>query len=92
MHETGRRDEERRGVLPFALGVSALTALDRWKSRAEKAQSNRERNRELMPICTAFIDEMREVFGDGIKVKYANENGIVLGELTVIGFPDAFKK
>jgi hypothetical protein len=44
-----------------------------------------------MPVCTAFIDEMREVFGDGIKVKYANENGIVLGELKVIGFPDAFK-
>jgi hypothetical protein len=68
-----------------------LTAIDRWKSRAAKAQSNRERNRELMPVCTAFIDEMREVFGDGIKVKYANENGIVLGELKVIGFPDAFK-
>jgi hypothetical protein len=68
-----------------------LTAIDRWKQRAEKAQTNREKNRERMPLCTAFIDDMRQAFGDGIKVKYASENGIVLGKLTVYGFPDAFK-
>lgn len=68
-----------------------MTALDRWKKRAEKAQTNREKNRERMPICTAFIDEIRREFGDGIKVKYASENGVVLGRLTVYGFPDAFR-
>jgi hypothetical protein len=68
-----------------------MTALARWQARAEKAQSNRERNRELMPVCTAFIDEMREEFGDGIKVKFASENGVVLGKLTVFGFPDGMK-
>ena len=68
-----------------------MTALDRWKSRAENAMTQREKNREAMPICTAFIDDMKEAFGEGIKVKYASENGIVLGKMTVVGFPDAFR-
>ena len=41
---------------------------------------SREENRARMPACTAFIDEMRAVFGADCKVTYACENGIELGE------------
>lgn len=38
-------------------------------------------NRLLMPVCSAFIDSMREEFGaDQVKVTYAAENGIELGK------------
>jgi hypothetical protein len=40
--------------------------------------SQREHNRARMPLATAFIDDMREHFGPVI-VKYAKENGHVLG-------------
>jgi hypothetical protein len=36
-------------------------------------------NRDRMPKCAAWVDEMRGVFGE-VKVSYASENNIVLGE------------
>lgn len=41
---------------------------------------NREENRQGMPECAAFVDEMRAVFGEGIKVKYAEEGGQTIGQ------------
>lgn len=33
-----------------------------------------------MPNVAAFVDSMRKVFGDGISVTFAQENGIEKGE------------
>lgn len=43
-------------------------------------QQQAKDNRLLMPVCSAFIDSMREEFGaDQVKVKFASENGMTLG-------------
>jgi hypothetical protein len=44
-------------------------------TKEEQARENRAR----MPIVTAVVDEYREVFGPGIRVTYAKENGIEIG-------------
>lgn len=36
-------------------------------------------NRERMPNVAKMVDEIRAVFGDGVKVLYAKENGYELG-------------
>ena len=36
--------------------------------------------RENFPACVAFADECRAVFGDGVKMVYANEGGQVIGK------------
>lgn len=41
--------------------------------------------RETMPQCAALFDEFKSVFGDGVKVTYAEENGIVRGKQSVEG-------
>ena len=41
-------------------------------SKANQARDNRL----LMPECTKFIDSVRDVFGDGVKVIYASENNM----------------
>jgi hypothetical protein len=33
-----------------------------------------------MPICTAFARSMREVFGDEVRLTFAEEGGVVLGK------------
>lgn len=38
------------------------------------------RNRARFPVSAAFVDEMREAFGPGVKLVYASENGQVIGE------------
>lgn len=38
-----------------------------------------EDNRSKMPWCAAMVDEARKVFGEGVKVLWAKENGIELG-------------
>lgn len=42
--------------------------------------SERERNRERMPLTAALVDEYRRVFGaDQVRVRYASENGFEVG-------------
>lgn len=41
--------------------------------------SERDQNRERMPIIAAWVDQMRELFGE-VRVNYVNENGIELGK------------
>lgn len=36
--------------------------------------------RENFPLCVAFADECRAVFGDGVKMVYAKEGGQVIGK------------
>jgi hypothetical protein len=38
--------------------------------------------RANFPACTQFADNVRAVFGVGVKMVYAKENGKELGELT----------
>jgi len=40
---------------------------------------SREENRARMPVVTAFVDSIREVFGEDCAVTYASENGLTLG-------------
>lgn len=35
--------------------------------------------RENFPTCVEFADECRAVFGDGVKMVYASEDGQVIG-------------
>jgi hypothetical protein len=39
----------------------------------------REQVRESFPECVTFADEMRELFGPGVKVTYMAENGREVG-------------
>jgi hypothetical protein len=42
--------------------------------------SERERNRERMPLTAALVDEYRRIFGaDQVRVRYASENGFEVG-------------
>ncbi|SEN43761.1 hypothetical protein [Nitrosomonas marina] len=36
--------------------------------------------RENMPECVAFADHCRELFGDDVRMTWAKENGIELGQ------------
>ena len=36
--------------------------------------------RDNFPECVAFADQCRAVFGDGVKMIYANEKGKVIGK------------
>lgn len=40
----------------------------------------REENRRNFPFAAAALDEMREVFGTGVKLVYAEENGKTVGK------------
>ena len=46
---------------------------------------SREENRKNMPTVTAWVDQMRALYGQDCKVTYACENGIELGEKPVEG-------
>lgn len=48
---------------------------------------DRDANRTRMPVVAAFVDDMREHFGDGIKVTYAREGGVEKGRRGEHGFP-----
>ena len=41
---------------------------------------SREEVRRLFPTVVAFADECRKVFGDGVRLTYARENGYEMGE------------
>ena len=42
-------------------------------------KSEREKNQQAMPLCAAFVAEMREHFPE-LTVTYASENGIEKGK------------
>jgi hypothetical protein len=37
-------------------------------------------NHDKAPLCAAFVEEMREVFGDDVKVLYVKEGDVELGQ------------
>lgn len=51
----------------------------------EKEKENEQRKqqtalvRQQFPQCVAFADAMREVFGAGVRMTYAEENGRAIG-------------
>lgn len=42
---------------------------------------NAEDNRKRFPETAKIVDEFRRVFGDGVKVKWAVENGRSIGRV-----------
>lgn len=48
--------------------------------------NSKEQNRKDMPEIAKFADEWRAIFGDGIWVRYAIENGKELGKKDVREF------
>lgn len=40
----------------------------------------RAKNRANFPVSAALLDEFRKHFGDGVKLVYAKENGLEIGE------------
>lgn len=53
------------------------------EARAHKAarEAAAKRNRDLMPGTAANVDELRELFGDGIKLKWSIEGGRTVGNV-----------
>lgn len=47
-----------------------------------KEKLTAEQVREQFPECVAFADEVRNVFGDDVKMVYARENGREIGKLS----------
>jgi hypothetical protein len=48
----------------------------------ESRQVTAEQVRAAFPQCVAMADEFREVFGPGVTLNYANENGQTVGRQT----------
>jgi hypothetical protein len=46
-------------------------------------------NRKLMPQCAAWVDDIRNHFGE-VTVTYAKENGIEKGKKDQEGFPSKY--
>lgn len=44
----------------------------------------KEQFRAAFPKVTAFADQCRKVFGDGVRLVYAEENGRVVGRKTEV--------
>lgn len=44
-----------------------------------------KQNRARCPLTAAFVDEMRSVFGAGVKLVWAEENGQTLGVVADAG-------
>lgn len=49
-------------------------------SKCNSADDARDQNRRNFPISAEKLDEMRAVFGDDVKLTYANENGKTIGK------------
>lgn len=55
--------------------------LDRAAEIEQARQEKARRNREQMPQTANNVAYLRELFGDGIKVKWAIENGRSVGNV-----------
>jgi hypothetical protein len=47
--------------------------------KIDVARVTKEQVREMFPECVAFADEMRELFGTGVKVTYMQESNREIG-------------
>lgn len=52
---------------------------------------NKDDVRRLFPECIEFADKMRDVFGPGVKLTYAEENGRTIGHRATVD-PDRVVK
>ena len=48
---------------------------------------NKTSNHEKAPICAAFVKEMRDLFGDDVKVLWVREGDFQMGDV-----PEEMKK
>ena len=46
---------------------------------SDQRQQAAARNRRLMPGTAAIVDAFRQVFGPGVRLRWARENGIEVG-------------
>jgi hypothetical protein len=46
---------------------------------SHQSSDGKDKNRALFPFAAQIVDELREVFGDGVKVQWADENGQQIG-------------
>lgn len=46
---------------------------------SDERQRAAARNRRLMPGTAAIVDDWRRVFGPGVRLRWARENGIEVG-------------
>ena len=44
------------------------------------SDSNRQKNRAMFPVAAGIVDALREVFGPGVRLEYAEENGQQIGK------------
>jgi hypothetical protein len=76
----GRASRDKAFHLPYLVyrygtGMEPLKKID-------VATVTKEQVREMFPECVAFADEMRELFGPGVKVTYMMESGREVGTPT----------
>lgn len=55
--------------------------LDRAAELEAERKAQAQRNREAMPVSAEIVAHVRSVFGDDIKVKWAVENGVSMGNI-----------
>ena len=42
-------------------------------------EQRRQNNRATFPFATQILDDLRDVFGDGVRIQWAEENGKTVG-------------
>ncbi len=45
-----------------------------------RSSDNKQENRDNFPFAAGIVDELREVFGDGVRIQWAEENGKTIGK------------
>jgi hypothetical protein len=60
----------------FILSARAVNAAASAAKRAAQVAANRD----AMPYTTELVDRLRETFGHGVMVRYAQESGITVGK------------
>lgn len=45
----------------------------------DETEQRRQSNRATFPFATRILDDLREVFGDGVRIQWAEENGKTVG-------------
>ncbi len=60
-------------------------AAEREAARLEAQRQKAEDNRRRMPTVAGWVDQYRKVFGDEVKVVYACEGGVTVGQPSPAG-------
>lgn len=47
---------------------------------ARNSDDSKVKNRASFPFTAGVVDALREVFGPGVRVQWAEENGVTIGE------------